>query len=298
MIEECINKILNSSFLSYEITPPKGVGFNEEVINELKQWSGFDALVCTDAPLAKLKQSSILTSLKLQNILQKPVICTLNMRDRNSIALQGDILGVNDLDVRMFLALSGDPIKLGDHPNAKGVFEGNSNLLLEMIENLNHQKDFNHNPIQTKIQKIYPFSVINAYSNNLVSLKNKMRKKILSGAQAFFTQPVFDIENAKTLIGYLDELNAELGTKIALILGYFPVMKYKTAHFLYSRLPGVFIPEIWLEKLEIASKTTPLEEEKVGFELSKTLYDNLRSLHNKIHFMNSNKISLAKKIIN
>ncbi|PAF43085.1 methylenetetrahydrofolate reductase [Helicobacter sp. 11S03491-1] len=297
MIEECVHKILNTKFLSYEITPPRGTNIGEELIKELQEWDGYDALVCTDAPLAKFKQSSILTSLKLQNTLKKPVICTLNMRDRNSIAIQGDILGANQLDVRLFLALSGDPVKLGDYPNAKGVFEGNSTLLIHLINQCNQNKDLNDKPFKGEVKTIYPFGVINSYANNPLSLKNKMKRKIKSGVLALFTQPIYDIENAKILVQWCAEINRELHTNTQLVLGYFPIMKYKTAQFLYSKLPGVFVPQIWLKKLEEASLISQEQEQKVGFELSKKLFEDLKNTHYKIHFMNANKITLAKKIL-
>ncbi|PAF54017.1 hypothetical protein BKH42_03360 [Helicobacter sp. 13S00482-2] len=297
MIEECIHKLLNTKFLSYEINPPKAVSIGEELLEELKNWNGFDALICTDAPLAKFRPSPILTALKLQNFLKKPIIATLNMRDRNSIALQGEILGANELDIRMFLTLTGDPIKLGDQPDAKAVFEGNSSLLIELINNFNQNKDLNHSLIKGHIRPIYPFGVINAHSNNLLSLKNKMRRKIKSGALALFTQPIYDIENAKYLLDSCEEINQELQTNAKLVFGYFPILKYKSAQFLYSKLPGVFVPKIWLEKLEKAHQRDEEEEHKVGFELSKNLFEKLCNIHHKIHFMNSNKIELAKKIL-
>lgn len=296
MIEECVHKLLNKKFLSYEITPPKMANIGEELLDNLRGWDGFDALVCTDAPLAKFRPSSILTAIKLQNTLKKPLICTLNMRDRNSIALQGDILAANELDIRMFLTLTGDPIKLGDS-NAKGVFEGNSSLLVELIKNFNLHKDMNQNPIKGDMRPIYPFGVINSHANNPISLKNKMRRKIKSGVLALFTQPIYDIENAKYLLEACEEINAELCTNAKIVFGYFPIFRYKTAEFLYSKLPGVFVPEMWLEKLQKAQEKNEDEEKKVGFELSKDLFEKLCHLHHKIHFMNSNKIDLAKKII-
>lgn len=296
MIEECIHKLLNTKFLSYEITPPKAANIGRELLENLNGWDGFDALVCTDAPLAKFRPSSILTAIKLQNTIKRPVICTLNMRDRNSIALQGDILAANELDIRMFLTLTGDPIKLGNS-NAKGVFEGNSSLLVDLIKNFNLHKDLSENPIKGELKPIYPFGVINSHANNPISLKNKMKRKIKSGILALFTQPIYGIENAKYLLECCEEINAELQTNAKIVFGYFPILKYKTAEFLYSKLPGVFVPEIWLQKLEKAHQKGEQEEEKVGFELSKNLFEELCDLHHKIHFMNSNKIDLAKKII-
>lgn len=297
MIEDCIQKIYSSNFLSYEVTPPRGSYLDDLPISDLQNWGEFDALVCTDAPLAKFRPSSILTAIKLQNYLRKPVICTLNMRDRNSIALQGDILGANELNIRLFLTLTGDPIRLGDMPNAKGVFEGNSTLLTRLIASFNQNTDLNGYPLKSAPKPIYPFGVMNSYSNNPLSLKNKMKRKIKSGVLALFTQPVYDIEIAKLLLDWCEEINQELRTNTQLIFGYFPIMRYKTAHFLYTKLPGVYVPQDWLETLEKASKNGNEEEEKVGFILSKKLFFDIKNLHNKIHFMNSNKVKLAREII-
>lgn len=298
MIEGCIQKICSSSFLSYEITPPRGSLLDDLPISSLQEWNEVDAFVCTDAPLAKFRPSSILTAIKLQNRLKKPVICTLNMRDRNSIALQGDILGANELDIRLFLTLTGDPIKLGDMPNAKSVFEGNSTLLIQLIKSFNQNTDLNGYPLKSAPKPIYPFGVLNSYSNNLLSLKNKMKRKIKSGVLALFTQPVYDIEIAKLLLEWLEEIDKELDTNTQMVFGYFPILRYKTAQFLYTKLPGVYVPQNWLETLEKASKIGNGEEEKVGLALSKKLFFDIKNLHNKIHFMNSNKVKIAKEIIN
>ena len=62
----------------------------------------------------------------------------MTMRDRNKIALQSDLLGANDFDIRAILALTGDPAKMSDQPNSKGVFEANSLMLLKMIKSFNY----------------------------------------------------------------------------------------------------------------------------------------------------------------
>ena len=80
-------------------------------------------------------------TVKLQETFNLPAIATMSMRDRNKIALQGDLLGANDLDVVNILALTGDPAKMSDQPNTKAVLEGNSTLLLQMIRNFNNGID-------------------------------------------------------------------------------------------------------------------------------------------------------------
>ena len=183
MIETLIRDIhTDKPFLSLEVTPPLAGALegSKEVENlrTLSREIPINAFVCTDSPLARFKPSSILSSIKIQNLTQKPLICTLSMRDRNSIALCGDILAANEFDLRAFLCLTGDPIKLGDCAQSKGVFEENSLRLTHIISELNAGRVVSGKALQSPIKPIYSFQVINSYANNLQSLKTKMRKKI------------------------------------------------------------------------------------------------------------------------
>lgn len=300
-----------------------------------------DAFVCTDSPLARFKPSSILSSIKLQNALGKPLICTLSMRDRNSIALCGEILAANEFNLRAFLCLTGDPIKLGDCKESKAVFEENSLKLARIIKDLNSGIALNGKPLNAPPRKIYNFAVINSYANNPASLKTKLKRKLLNAEVcAFFTQPIFARESAKFLLEALDSAKREImegniggnagenpsenpnkqgeakskqmGQDFAqeshflsqdyiqhaqIIFGFFPVLSFKVALFLRDKLPGVFIPQVWLTKLESASARGKEYEREIGLELSRKVWEDLRTLHPKIHFMSSNHIELLGEFV-
>lgn len=286
-IESIVEKIHSTSpFFSLEINPKLSAKIKDENIDELKSFDKIDAFVVTDSPLARFKPSSILSSIKLQNILQKPIICTLSMRDRNSIALCGDILAANELGLRLFLALTGDNIKNSDCDSIKGVFESNSSKLATIIDDLNNGIAINKKPLIEKVQRIYHFAVINSYSNNQQSIKNKILKKISSNnISALYSQPIYSKDRAEFLLSSIDEANTSFGTNTALVLGFFAVTSYKTAIFLRDKLPGVYIPDKWIESLYIASQKGIEEEQKVGLELSLKLFDDLKKVHNKFHLM-------------
>lgn len=294
-VEKLIEKIYSEDeFLSYEIIPQKAFSI-DSTLGKIKQselYKLFDAFVCTDSPLARLKHSSILASIKIKDYLKKPTICTISLRDKNSIAIQGEILGLNEFDIRIFLTLKGDPIRLGDQPQAKGVFESNSYMLLDIINALNHKKDLSNLDIKDDGLPIYPFAVINSFSNNMENIYRRMFRKIQKGALALITQPVYDVNNAKELLLMLDRANSELGKNAKLILGYHPVSSLKAAEFLYHKLPGCYIPSSWIDELKNTS-----DERELGISLSKKLYKELRALHPKIHFMCSNSIKIAESII-
>lgn len=299
MLEQLITKLKsNEPFLSVEVSPSLSSTIGQSVIDELESLKAADCFVCTDSPLARLKPSSILSSIKLQNALKKPLICTLSMRDRNSIALCGDILGANEFGLRSFLSLSGDGVKNGDCAGAKGVFEESSLKLGRIIDGLNQGIAANGKVLKDSVETIYNFSVINSYANNTESLKKKMLKKLSNSAvQGLFTQPVFSLEAARFLLESMESINKELGQNCVMILGFFPVLSYKMALFLRDKLPGVYIPNEWVQKLEKASIKGKEVERKVGLELSRELFKDLQTLHNKFHFMSANKPSLLREFV-
>ncbi len=299
MLEQLITKLQsNEPFLSVEVSPRLSATIGQSVIDELESLKIADCFVCTDSPLARLKPSSILSSIKLQNALQKPLICTLSMRDRNSIALCGDILGANEFGLRAFLSLSGDGVKNGDCAGAKGVFEESSLKLGRIIDDLNQGIAANGKTLKESVEKIYNFSVINSYANNTESLKKKMLKKLSNSlVQGLFTQPVFSLEAARFLLESMESINKELGQNCVMILGFFPVLSYKVALFLRDKLPGVYIPNEWVQKLEKASIKGKEVERKIGLELSRELFADLQTLHNKFHFMSANKPSLLREFV-
>lgn len=299
MLEQLITKLKsNEPFLSVEVSPSLSSTIGQSVIDELESLKIADCFVCTDSPLARLKPSSILSSIKLQNALKKPLICTLSMRDRNSIALCGDILGANEFGLRAFLSLSGDGVKNGDCVGAKGVFEESSLKLGRIIDDLNQGIAANGKALKDSVETIYNFSVINSYANNTESLKKKMLKKLSNSAvQGLFTQPVFSLEAARFLLESMESINKDLGQNCVMILGFFPVLSYKVALFLRDKLPGVYIPDEWVQKLEKASIKGKEVERKIGLKLSRELFKDLQTLHNKFHFMSANKPSLLREFV-
>ncbi len=271
-----------------------------ESIKKFKLQYRVDGFLCTDNPLAKLKYNALFASLKLQMEFKKPVIATMSMRDRKKIALQSDLMGANDFDVRAILALTGDPAKMSDQPHAKGVFEANSLMLLKIIKSFNCGMDFAGRPFKIEPKEIFPFAVVNSYAKNFSSLEKKMTQKIQNGAKGIISQPVFDIENAKKLLESFEISKQDVEgekKKAQLIFGLFPVTKLRTALFLSAQVPGIHVPQFWIDALEAAHHISEEQEYKVGMELSKNLFDEINRLHPKIHLMTANRFDIADEII-
>ena len=303
MFDELIEKLNTGSYITLETTPPHSPIFSPiiEKIAALELDKYVDGFSTTDNPLAKLKYNALFAAKMLQDRFNKPVIATMSMRDRNKIALQSDLLGANEVDIRAILALTGDPATMSDQPHTKGVFEGDSSLLLDIISAFNSGMNYAGKPLGHQPKQIHPFAVVNSFAKNPKTLQKKIQKKIKHGAIGIITQPVYDIETAKLLLSLKENANRECcpdKKKGELIFGVFPITKLRTAQFLSAHVPGINVPDIWIEKLRIAHDKGGAEEEyKVGFELSKNLFDELKALHPKIHLMTANQFQIAKDIL-
>lgn len=302
MFDKLIDKLKGSNYITLETTPAHEPTF-DRIIEQIEKYnlaSSVDGFSTTDNSLAKLKYNAILAAIRLQEKFNKPTIATMSMRDRNKIALQSDLLGANDFDVRAFLALTGDPANMSDQPRAKGVFEGNSNMLLEIIHSFNNGMDFRGAPFKSTPKMIYPFAVTNSYAKSFKTLEKRISKKIKNRAVGIISQPVYDIDNAKALIKSFNDARSDFDDErkeAQLIIGIFPITKLRTAQFLSANVPGIRVPDSWLDKFFAASKINEEEEKKAGMELNLKLIKDIKKIHPKIHLMTANRFDIASELL-
>jgi 5,10-methylenetetrahydrofolate reductase len=303
MFEDFIQKLQDDEFLTLETTPKHSPTFTPVIdrIEELGLDKRVDGFSVTDSPLAKMRYSSLFAALKLQERFKKPVIATMSMRDKNKLSLQSTLLGANDFDLRCILALTGDPAKLSDQPDVKGVLERDSTLLLSIIHHLNKGVDYSNKALKPAPKPIYPFAVSNSYAKDMNSLKKRMVKKLNYGARAIITQPVYDIENAKELLALFDEAKKESIRETAkeahLVLGQFPIVRAKTAKFIDDKVPGISVPKEIIEEMDLAAMDGEDKEQEVGFALSKAIFDAVMKEHGKVHLMTHNRFDLCAELI-
>lgn len=303
MVESLIEKLRSDTFLTLETTPMHEPSF-EPIIEKIAHFGldkRVDGFSTTDNPLARLKYNAFFGALRLQNAFQKPVITTMSMRDRNKVALQSDLLGANEHDLRTILCLTGDPANASDQPAVKGVFEGNSTLLMDIIKCYNAGIDYSGKPFKILPKPIYSFAVCNAHANTPKNLVKKMALKIHHGAIGLITQPVYSAQNATMLLELLEEAQASVNheaPKTELILGFFPIVKLRTAQFLAAHVPGIHVPDVWMEKLTLAKKISEEEERKLGLELSVQAFKEIQKVHPKMHMMSANNFELIADILN
>ncbi|MFH1774896.1 MAG: methylenetetrahydrofolate reductase [Methanobacteriota archaeon] len=227
-----------------EIDPPKGAD-RKAVIRQAKLLKGnVVAANVTDNPLGIMLMGGLACCAIMQNEVGLEAIYQLTCRDRNRIALQSDVLGAAALGIRNVLALTGDHPSLGDHPQAKPVFDLDSVQLTAMLRKMVSEKtDLAGN----KLNVAPEMHIGVALSPGLSPLEPeiiKFEKKIKAGAEFAQTQVVYDIKVMEKLKDAIEHLD------IPVLVGIAPLKSIGMAKFMAKNVPGVVIPEEIMEKLE------------------------------------------------
>lgn len=276
--------------INLEVNPPHGGSINTliEKIKESNIDIHIDRYIVTDNPLSKLRMSSILSAIKIKEAFNKPVMPTISMRDKNKLSLQSSLLGANDFGLDNILVLTGDEAK-----DEKGVREGDSTLLLTIIDHLNKGINYCGRELNPKVNKITPYAVTEAVITK--TIKKKMIKKLDFGAKGIITQPVYELETLKRLQEAFEEAKKETGKEATLTIGYFPLFSSKTANFINDNIPGIEVPKKILDELDLAYFEE--NEENIGLKISKELFKMIKDNSKDVHIMSSNRFDLLKEII-
>jgi len=223
---------------SVEIRPPKGIDISKisEAVRELAS-SGVDAMNIPDGPRATARMNPIHIAARLNTDPEKiEIIVHFTCRDRNLLGIQADLLGAHSLGLRNILAVTGDPPKLGDYPDATAVFDVDSIGLVGIIDRLNHGEDLAGRPVGEATSFLIGVGV-NPGAVNLDEEIRRLWAKIENGAEYVFTQPVFELDY---LVRFLDRAGK---LPVPLLAGVYPLYSYKNAEFLHNEVPGMTIPE-------------------------------------------------------
>lgn len=269
-----------------EIAPPKG-GDPTHMIEMAKTLKGrVHAVNITDGSRAVLGMSSLASAIILKSHGIEP-ICQMACRDRNRIGLQADLLGADALGIRNILALTGDPVKAGDHPDAKSVFDFESVRLLKAIQKLNNGTNWNDKALPHGATDLFPGAAVDPQSRSWSGLKSRFERKLKAGAQFFQSQLITDFDR---LDKFMTEVAA--GVEQPILAGIFLLKSAKNARFINKYVPGVNIPESTIERLEKAPK--PLEE---GVMIAAEQLKTARQLCRGVHLMAVKREDLIAKIL-
>jgi homocysteine S-methyltransferase len=256
---------------SVEISPPKGTDVSS-LIEKVKlcEKFGIDAVNIPDGPRASSRLSAMITAIKVRQLCENiETILHFCCRDRNIIAMQSDLLGIQAVDLKNVLIITGDPPKLGEYPDATAVFDLDSIALTRVVSQLNRGVDIAGNNLPTQTALVTGVGA-NPVSSDLDREIDRYKKKVEAGAEFSITQPVFD---EKSLFKFL-ELTKDC--KIPVIAGIWPFTSYKNAEFMANEVPGVVVPPEILQRM---SKTKDQHDGKrEGVEIAMELMDKIKDV--------------------
>lgn len=269
-----------------EIMPPKGGDPTHMLAMADCLRDYVHAANITDGSRAVLRMSSLAASVLLQQQGLEAVY-QIACRDRNLIALQGDLMGAHALGVRNVLALTGDPVKAGDHPQSRPVFELESVRLLRAIAKLNEGQDWNDRPLTDGTLDLFAGAAIDPQLKSWEGLQRRFERKLEAGAQFFQSQLISDFDR---LAYFMDRLGKPAGKPI--LAGIFLLKSAKNAQFINRCVPGVNIPEAIIERLAQASD--PLDE---GITIAAEQVRLARDLCQGVHLMAVRREDLIPEIL-
>ncbi|NEP88078.1 MAG: methylenetetrahydrofolate reductase [Okeania sp. SIO2C2] len=281
------NAVKSGEFLvTAEVAPPKGANPAHmiEMASTLK--GRVHAVNVTDGSRAVLRMSSLAASIILKNNGIDP-ICQVACRDRNRIGLQADLMGASALGLHNILALTGDPVKAGDHKDARSVFDMESVRLLKMIAKLNQGMDWNEKALPDGATDLFVGAAVDPQSPSWSGLKKRFERKLLAGCQFFQSQLISDFDKLEK---FMNQIAVESNKPI--LAGIFLLKSAKNAAFINKYVPGVDIPEHIINRLAKAEK--PLEE---GMKIAAEQVQIASKICHGVHLMAIKREDLIPRIL-
>jgi methionine synthase I (cobalamin-dependent)/5,10-methylenetetrahydrofolate reductase len=229
-----------------ELVSPRGVSPVQQVQKARKlSHYGIDAINIPDGPRASARMSALALAAIIQREVGIETVLHFACRDRNVIGMQSDLLGAWALGLKNILAITGDPPKLGNYPDATAVFDVDAIGLTNLVNRLNHGLDLAGNPIGDPTG----FSIGVGVNPGAINLDEELRRldwKIEAGAEYMITQPVFDIRILERFMKRIAHI------KVPLICGIWPLVSYRNAEFMNNEVPGASVPAEILERMRKA----------------------------------------------
>ena len=240
-----------------EVAPPKGTNLEklEHHIELLKD--KVDAMNVTDHQSSVMRYPSLGGCLKVKE-LGGEVILQMTCRDRNRLALQADLLFASSMGIQNVLCLTGDSIILGDHKEAKSVFDLDSSQLLETIRILEGGKDLGGNDLDGAVS-FCAGAIVTPEADPLEPQLIKFEKKIEAGAEFIQTQAVYDLDKFKKFMDYARQFNVKI------LAGIILLTSAPMARFMNKNIAGVFVPQDLIDEIASAPKGQALDR---GIEIA------------------------------
>jgi len=259
--------------VTVEYNPPKGTNISS-VLENAKQLVGrVHGVNVTDNTAAVVRAGSLPVCRLLYELGHDPVM-QLTCRDRNRIAMQSDLMGAHMLGIRNILCLTGDYPTVGDHKEAKPVYDLDSVQVMQLVQGLNNGHDMTGH----KLDGSTAFTIgaaVTPEADPLGPMLAKFEVKVKAGAQFFQTQAVYHPEQ------FASFMNAIRPFKVKVLAGILVLRNQKMAEFMNANIPGISVPNEMIEELKAAGERA----EDVGVDIAVRTIKAVRPHCDGVHIM-------------
>jgi methylenetetrahydrofolate reductase (NADPH) len=278
--------------ITAEIGPPKGADLGEMRENIHLLVDKVDALNVTDNQSSVMRYPSIGGCIEIMKAGGTPIL-QMTCRDRNRLALESDLLFAASCGVQNVLALTGDYITVGDHPQAKPVFDLDSTHLIDVMNRLSEGTDIGGNKLggnPEHFPTFYPGAIVTPEADPIEPQLIKFEKKVNIGARFFQTQAIYDIDTFKDFMAFARKFNVKILAGLVLLTGV------GMARYMNKNVPGIIVPQNMIDELSEAGKEKGLEK---GIEIAGRMISKIREqkLADGVHIMAIGLEKVVPKIL-
>jgi 5,10-methylenetetrahydrofolate reductase len=260
--------------VTVECEPPKGTDVTT-VLSRTKALLGrIHGINVTDNQAAVMRMSSLAMCRLLYEQGHDPVF-QITTRDRNRLALQSDLLGAHALGIRNVLCLRGDDPSVGDHKDAKPVFDLDAAQLLAVVGGLNGGKDLAGNVLKGSTD-FFPAAAVSPEMVPPEPQLAGLEKKLKAGAKFFQTQAVYNPDRFRAFM----ESARPLGARV--LAGIVVLKSAKMAEYMNKNIPGISVPQHFIDELASADKEQALG---VGIDIAVRIIKQVREACHGVHIM-------------
>ena len=259
-----------------EVGPPKGIQADHFVEEAKTYLSDITAVNVTDNQSSVMRMGSLPACVALKNAGLTPIL-QLTCRDRNRIALQSELLGAAMLGIDNILCLTGDHTKMGDHPQAKPVFDLDSVSLLHTVCQLEKGVDLGGNALVGEPPKFAKGAVVSPCSESVDAQLAKMERKVMAGAEYFQTQAVYEPEK---FIEFMEKAK-QFGKPVQ--LGIVIPKSAGMAKFMNNNVAGIHIPQEMID--ELAADKEKAKAGITGVEIAARIIKECKPYCQGVHIM-------------
>ena len=260
--------------VTVEYNPPKGTNVSGLLANAKALLGRISAVNVTDNTAAIMRASSLSICRLLYEMGHDPVM-QMTCRDRNRLGIQSDLLGAHLLGVRNILCLTGDYPTVGDHKDAKPVYDLDSVQVMQLVQKLNNGRDLAGNKLDGSTEYLIG-GAVTPEAEPKGPMLAKFETKVNAGVQFFQTQAIYHPEQFGTFMKQVRHL------KVKVLAGILLLKSAKMAEFLNANIPGILVPDEMIRELKAAG---PAHEAEAGVAIAVRTIKAVRDHCDGVHLM-------------